>query len=72
MSTITDLFNIKIGVGRKGVFIEKLGSNTTVLFSDEKFPLKESAQIKRYTVETVEEILMSEGITKENIYYHID
>jgi hypothetical protein len=71
LSTITDLFNLKIGLGRKGVFIEKLGSNTTVLLADEKFPLKESAQIKRYTVETVEEILTSEGITKENVYYII-
>jgi hypothetical protein len=64
LSTITDLFNIKIGLGRKGVFIEKLGGNTTVLLADEKFPLRESAQIKKYTVETVEEILTAEGITK--------
>ncbi len=71
MSTITDLFNIRIGLGRRSVFVENLGKNTVILLTDERLPMKEGARIKKYVHEPLEEILKIEGITKENIYYII-
>ena len=71
MSTITDLFNIRIGLGRRSVFVENLGKNTVILLTDERLPMKEGARIEKYVHEPLEEILKNEGITKENIYYII-
>lgn len=71
MSTLTDLFNIRIGLSKKGVIIEKLWDNYTLVKTDEKIPVKEKVEIRRYYGRTFEDILDEEGIIKENIYYII-
>jgi hypothetical protein len=60
---------MRIGLGRKGVFLEQLGNNINVLIADEKLPLKEGYRVSRYQNEPIEKILENEGITKENVYY---
>jgi hypothetical protein len=69
LSTITDLFSISIGFGRKAVFIERLENTTLILVSDEKLPLKEKARFNVYSGEDLEEVLEKEGVVKENVYY---
>ncbi len=69
MSTITDLFSIRIGFGRKGVFIEQLEKSINLLIADEKTPLKEDYNFSQYALMSMEGILDKEGIIKENIYY---
>jgi len=69
LSTITDLFSIRIGFGRKGIFVEKLKKNINILTAEEKLPLKEGLRVARYNNEPIEEILDKEGITKETVYY---
>jgi hypothetical protein len=69
LSTITDLFSIRIGFGKKGVFIEQTVRNVNVLIADEKIPLKEDYTFTQYSQFELEQILQKEGIAKENIYF---
>ena len=68
MSTITDLFSVRIGFGKKAVFIEQLDRNVNVLIADEKLPIKEGYVFSQYSMIDLEEILKKSDITKENIY----
>lgn len=69
MSTLTDLFSMRIGAGRRGVFIENLGDEYTVLFADERVPSREKIEVKFFNKKPLEDILIHEGISRENLYY---
>jgi hypothetical protein len=71
LSTIRDLFNIKIGLTKKGVFVERLNNSFLVFKSEERTPVKEKVSINRYFTDSFEEILDEEGVTRENVYYII-
>ncbi|UCB44278.1 MAG: hypothetical protein JSV25_08605 [Spirochaetota bacterium] len=71
MSTLRDLFNIKIGLTKKAVFVEKLNNSFLVLKTEERTPVREKVHINRYYTDSFEEIFNEEGITRENIYYII-
>jgi len=69
LSTITDLFSVRIGFGKKAVFIEQLDRNVNVLIADEKLPIKEGYVFSQYSKNDLEEILAQSDIMKENIYF---
>ena len=71
MSTLRDLFNIKIGLTKKAVFVEKLNNSFLVFKTEERTPVREKVHINRYYTDSFEEIFNEEGITRENIYYII-
>jgi len=71
LSTLTDLFNIKLGLNKKAIFIEEISNNYTVFYLDEKIPVREKIEIIKYNNESIEDILDEKNVVKENIYYII-
>ncbi|MGQ9614913.1 MAG: hypothetical protein ACUVWJ_00760 [Spirochaetota bacterium] len=71
MYTLADLFNIRIGGSRRGVFIYRRGNSLRVFISPEKLNAGENMEMKTYTGATVVEALTEEKIAKENLYYII-
>jgi len=71
LSTLTDLFNIRIGFSKRVVLVERLVRGVQLLRVEEKLPLKEGVRTRRFHDGSLEDIFESEGVTKEDIYYII-
>ncbi len=69
MSTLADLFNIRIGASRRAVFVERRGNSLKILLSPEKLPLKEVMAVKTYAGMSLVDALSEENVVKENVYY---
>ena len=63
MSTITDLFSVRIGFGKKAVFIEQLDRNVNMLIADEKLPIKEGYVFTQHSKVDFEELLGRSDVT---------
>jgi hypothetical protein len=68
LSTITDLFNVKIGVSRRAVFAELRDEALNLLLSPEKLPLREELRLECRDGESLQEVLAGLGVEKENLY----
>jgi hypothetical protein len=71
LSTLTDLFNIRIGFSKRVVLVEKLVRGVQLLRVEERLPLREGVRARRFHEGSLEDIFESEGVTKEDIYYII-
>jgi hypothetical protein len=71
LSTLTDLFNVRIGFAKRVVLVEKLLHGVQLLRLEERLPVREGVATKRFYEGSLEEILDGEGVTKEDIYYII-
>jgi hypothetical protein len=66
-STLTDLFNVRIGASRKAVFLLPSEEGVHVLLSPEKLPLKEAMRFE-YRKGSLQDLLDQEGVEKESLY----
>jgi len=69
LSTLTDLFNVRIGFSKRVVLVERLARGVQLLQVEEKLPLREGVRVRRFYEGSLEDIFESEGVTKEDIYY---
>jgi hypothetical protein len=68
LSTLTDLFNIRIGASRRAVFLFRSADGVQVLLSPEKLPVKETMRFE-HREESLQELLAQEGVEKENLHW---
>jgi len=68
LSTLTDLFNIRLGASRRAVFIERTGNGLKVLLSPEKLPLREELRFEQST-ESLQELLSRLEVEKESLHF---
>jgi hypothetical protein len=71
LSTLTDLFNIRIGFSKKVVLVEQLLRGIQLIRVEERLPVREAVEVRRFYEGSLDEIFNAEGITKEDIYYII-
>jgi len=69
LSTLTDLFNVRIGAAKKSVFLCREKDSYWILRAPEKLPLKEGLEVSRIDGDSVEGVLSEIGVEKESIYY---
>ncbi|MCK4924843.1 MAG: hypothetical protein KAS61_07705 [Spirochaetes bacterium] len=69
MSTLTDLFNVRIGAAKRAAFLYIREGTLWLLRSSEKLPLKERLEVYRGEGQSIEEMLSEIGIEKESLYY---
>ena len=69
LSTLTDLFNVRIGAAKKSVFLCREKDSFWLLRASGKLPLKEGLEVSRIDGDSVEEVLSETGVEKESIYY---
>lgn len=69
LSTLTDLFNVRIGAAKRAVFLNRREDSIRLLRASEKLPLKEGLEVHRAQGQSIEEMLSETGIEKESIYY---
>jgi hypothetical protein len=68
LSTLTDLFNIRIGASRRAVFLLRAADGVQVLLSPEKLPLKEMMRFE-HREESLQALLAHEGVEKESLHW---
>ena len=69
LSTLTDLFNVRIGAAKRAVFLCKRQDSAWLLRASEKLPLKEGLEVHGAQEQSLEEMLSGAGIEKESIFY---
>jgi hypothetical protein len=72
LSTLTDLFNLRIGLGARSFFAEIAEKEILVLGAPDRLPLKTEVSLAFYSGTPLdspfEGILRNEGVTKESVY----
>lgn len=72
MSTLTDLFNLRIGIGARSLFVEITEKDILVLGAPDRLPFKTDVSLAFYSGtprdSTYEGILRAEGVTRESVY----
>jgi hypothetical protein len=71
LSTLTDLFNIRIGFSKKVVLVEKLYRGIQLWNVEGRLPIRDAAALSPISSGSPEELLETEGVVKEDVYYII-
>ncbi|MBN2324733.1 MAG: hypothetical protein JXQ30_13450 [Spirochaetes bacterium] len=69
MSTLTDLFNIRIGFSKKVVVMEKLYRGIQLWSVESRLPIRDAAAVRYASSQNPETLLETESVTKEDVYY---